>query len=107
MTEVFLNRRSCSTSSRQLLEQFKCCVSDHPTCNPDLVTSDFHLFLKLKNWLGGQHFQKKEDLQRNVKAHLTSLATMFFEEGIGNPVYRYDKCLNLHAIMSKSNTVCS
>ncbi|GBN28543.1 hypothetical protein AVEN_80322-1 [Araneus ventricosus] len=45
----------------QLLERFKWDVSDHPPCSPDLATSDFHLFRELKNWLGGQSIQKKED----------------------------------------------
>ncbi|GBN92859.1 hypothetical protein AVEN_4482-1 [Araneus ventricosus] len=44
--------------THQLLKQFKWGVSDHPTYSPDLATSDFHIFLELKNWLGGQSFQK-------------------------------------------------
>ncbi|GBM53836.1 hypothetical protein AVEN_261224-1 [Araneus ventricosus] len=37
------------------------------TClSPDLATSDFHLFLELKNFLGGESFQKKEELRSNV-----------------------------------------
>ncbi|GBN31677.1 hypothetical protein AVEN_24112-1 [Araneus ventricosus] len=60
------------------------------------VTSNFHLFLELKNWLGDQSFHKKKELQSNVKAHFTSLAATFFEEEIGKLVYRYDKCLSLH-----------
>ncbi|GBM14853.1 hypothetical protein AVEN_28583-1 [Araneus ventricosus] len=71
-------------------------MSDHPAYSPDLATSEFHLFLELKNWLGDQSFQKNEELQSNVKAHLSTLAATSFEEGIGNLVYRYDKCLNLH-----------
>ncbi|GBM74142.1 hypothetical protein AVEN_216154-1 [Araneus ventricosus] len=95
-TQVCRNRRSCSTSSRQLLEQFKWDVSDYPAYSPVIATSDFHLFLEVKNWLGGQSFQKNEELQSNVKAHLTSLVVTFFEEGIRNMVYRYDIGLNLH-----------
>ncbi|GBM05645.1 hypothetical protein AVEN_202270-1 [Araneus ventricosus] len=55
-------------------------VFDHPACNRDLETSDFHLFFALKNRLECQSFQKKEEFQSNVKAHLTSLAATFFEE---------------------------
>ncbi|GBN11997.1 hypothetical protein AVEN_138015-1 [Araneus ventricosus] len=47
---------------------------------------------KLKNWPKGQSFQKEEEIQINIKVHLTSLAATFFEEGIGNLVYRYNKC---------------
>ncbi|GBN31527.1 hypothetical protein AVEN_76733-1 [Araneus ventricosus] len=49
----------------------------------------------MKTWLGGQSFQRKEELQSKAQAHLTSLAATFFEEGIGNLGNRYDKCLNL------------
>ncbi|GBL81058.1 hypothetical protein AVEN_83134-1 [Araneus ventricosus] len=71
-------------------------MSDDPANSSDLATSDFHLFSELKNWLGVQSFQKNKDIQSSVKAHLTSLVATFFEEGIGNLVHRYDKCLHLH-----------
>ncbi|GBM66264.1 hypothetical protein AVEN_35542-1 [Araneus ventricosus] len=82
--------------TQQLLQQFKWVVSDHPAYSPDLATSDFHLLPEVKNWLGGQSFQKVEDIQSKVKAHITPLLVTFFEEGIGNPFYRYDKCRHLH-----------
>ncbi|GBM42881.1 hypothetical protein AVEN_245705-1 [Araneus ventricosus] len=71
-------------------------VSDHPLYSPNLAMSNFYVFLELKNWVGDQSCQKKEELQRNVKADLTSLVATFFEEGIGNLVYRFDKSMNLH-----------
>ncbi|GBO07177.1 hypothetical protein AVEN_102214-1 [Araneus ventricosus] len=77
-------------------QQFKWDAYERPTYSPDLIASDFHLFFELKNWLGGQSFPEKKELQSNFKAHLTSLAATIFEESIGNLVYRYDKCLNLH-----------
>ncbi|GBM07016.1 hypothetical protein AVEN_63462-1 [Araneus ventricosus] len=82
--------------TQQLLEQVKWDASDHPAYSPYLATSDFHLFPQLKNWPGSQRFQENEEFQYKGKAPLTSLAATFFEEGIGNLVYRYDKCLNLH-----------
>ncbi|GBM18555.1 hypothetical protein AVEN_47945-1 [Araneus ventricosus] len=86
--QSYRNRRSYSTSSRYLLEQFKWDMSDHPAYSPDLATSDFNLFLELKNWFEDQSFQKMEELRSNVTAHVTSLTATFFEEGIGNLVYR-------------------
>ncbi|GBO18051.1 hypothetical protein AVEN_189771-1 [Araneus ventricosus] len=56
---------------QKLLEQFKWNVSEHPVYSPDLAPSDFHLFPELKNWQGRQSFQKNE-IQRSIKAHLTS-----------------------------------
>ncbi|GBN55108.1 hypothetical protein AVEN_74469-1 [Araneus ventricosus] len=58
--------------TQQLLEQFKWDESDHPEYNPDIVTSDFHLFPELKNWLGGQSFQKMGlNLALNLSSHIT------------------------------------
>ncbi|GBM09561.1 hypothetical protein AVEN_29416-1 [Araneus ventricosus] len=94
----FLQAEGCNSAvpTQQLLEQFKWKVSDHPAYSPDLATSDFHPLPELKNWVRGQRFLKNEKIQSKVKALLTPLAAMFFEEGIGNLVYRYNKCLNLH-----------
>ncbi|GBM43110.1 hypothetical protein AVEN_222166-1 [Araneus ventricosus] len=61
--------------TQQLLEQFKWDVSDHSAYSPDLVTSDFYLVPELKNWMGGQSFQKNEAIQSSVKDHLISTAT--------------------------------
>ncbi|GBM24481.1 hypothetical protein AVEN_92995-1 [Araneus ventricosus] len=91
------NVRPCNAVlTQQRLEQFKWVAYDHPAYSPDLATCDFHLFPELKNKIGGQNFQKNEEIQSNVKTHLTSLAVTFFKEGIGNLVYRYDICPNLH-----------
>ncbi|GBM81588.1 hypothetical protein AVEN_82172-1 [Araneus ventricosus] len=73
--------------TQQLLKQFKWDVSDHSAYNPELATSDIHLFRELKNCLEAQSFQKNEEIQSNVKAHLTTLGAKLFEEGIGNLVH--------------------
>ncbi|GBO09212.1 hypothetical protein AVEN_36427-1 [Araneus ventricosus] len=82
--------------TQQLLEKYKWDVSDQPAYSLDLATSDFHLFPEMKNWLGGQSFQINDEIQRNVKAHLTILAAKFLKKRIGNLVHRYEKCLNIH-----------
>ncbi|GBO30601.1 hypothetical protein AVEN_176716-1 [Araneus ventricosus] len=77
---IFIRDNACPYSAvvtQQLLEHFKWDVSDHPAHSPNLTTSDFHLFPELKNQLGGQSFQKNEEIQSSVKAHLTSLAATF------------------------------
>ncbi|GBN08813.1 hypothetical protein AVEN_261079-1 [Araneus ventricosus] len=86
---VLIHDKACpdkAVVTQQTPKKFKWDVSYHPTYSPDIATSDFHLFPELKNWLGGQSFQKNEQIQSNVKAHLTLLAGMFLEEGIGNLV---------------------
>ncbi|GBM52006.1 hypothetical protein AVEN_262243-1 [Araneus ventricosus] len=57
-------------SIQQLSEQYKLCMSDHPTYSPDLATSDFHLFPELKNWLGVKDSRK----MRIFKAALRPIA---------------------------------
>ncbi|GBM18427.1 hypothetical protein AVEN_72760-1 [Araneus ventricosus] len=39
---------------------------DHPPYSPDLAPSDFHLFLKLKEFLGGKPFGSDEELENEV-----------------------------------------
>ena len=67
---------------------------DHPLYRPDLVPSAFHLFLKLKKFLGDKQFDNDDDLKDAVQKWLTSQAAAFYEEGIQKLVPRYDKCLN-------------
>ncbi|GBM89818.1 hypothetical protein AVEN_166481-1 [Araneus ventricosus] len=90
------SRPHSAVAIQQLLKQFKLGVSDHLAYSPDLATSDFYLLHQLKNRLGVQSFQRKEDIQSSFKAHLTSLAATFFDEGIGNLIHRYYKYLNHH-----------
>ena len=67
---------------------------DHPAYSPDLVPSDFQLFLHLKEFLGGKRFDDDDDLKGAVQKWKTSQATAYYEEGIQKLVPRYDKCLN-------------
>ena len=67
---------------------------DYPLYSPDLVPSDFHLFLHLKKFLGSKRFDDDHHLKDTVQKWLTSLAAAFYEEGIQKLVPRSDKCLN-------------
>ncbi|GBM13703.1 Mariner Mos1 transposase [Araneus ventricosus] len=67
---------------------------DHPPYSPDLVPSDYHLFLNLKRAFGGRRFDSDGDAKSGVQQWLSSLAASFFEEGKDKLVSRYDKCLN-------------
>jgi polysaccharide deacetylase 2 family uncharacterized protein YibQ len=48
----------------------------------DIITSNYHLFTYLKNWLGSQHFNDNEELMEGVRMWLSSQATDFFDSGI-------------------------
>ncbi|GBM99210.1 hypothetical protein AVEN_76613-1 [Araneus ventricosus] len=100
-------RPQIAVVTRQLLGQFKWYVCDHPAYSPDLATSDFHLFFELKNWLGGQSFHKNEGVQNNVKAHLASLAALFFDEGSETWSIDMSNARIFKAIMLKNNHVCT
>jgi hypothetical protein len=40
-----------------ICEHFNWELLDHPSCSPDLVSVDYHLFTYLKKWL--QHFNEE------------------------------------------------
>ncbi|GFW11153.1 histone-lysine N-methyltransferase SETMAR [Trichonephila clavipes] len=61
--------------------------------HPDLTPSDFHLFLHLKSFLAGKHFNNDKELKENVSNWLKTQAATFYEEGIEKLVPRYDTCL--------------
>jgi histone-lysine N-methyltransferase SETMAR len=65
-----------------------------PSYNPDLVPSDFHLFLCFNKFLAGRHFLNDDDIEEAVKKWLSSQAATFYEERIQKLVPRYNKCVN-------------
>ena len=94
---VLIHVNACPHSARatqRLLQQFQWDIFEYPPHSPNLESSDFHHFLELKHWLGGQRFQTDMELKETITTHFQSLAATFYEEGIAKLVYRYDKCLN-------------
>ncbi|GBM06271.1 hypothetical protein AVEN_208964-1 [Araneus ventricosus] len=65
-------------------------MGNFPPYSPDLAPSDFHLFLKLKEFLGGKRFGSDEGLENVMTTWLNELAAK--EMGILKLVDRYDKC---------------
>jgi histone-lysine N-methyltransferase SETMAR len=62
---------------------------------PDLAPSDFHLFPKFKEFLGGRRFKSDEEVKDAVKEWLNGLAAEVYDEEIVKFLSRLDKCLNL------------
>ena len=83
-----------AAQNQDLITSFKWEQMDYPLYSPDLVPSDFHLFLHLKNFLRGKRFDDDDDLKDAVQKWLTSQVAAFYEEGIQKLVHSYDKCLN-------------
>ena len=78
-----------------LHDEFHWVTFDHPPYSLHLASSDFYLFLKMKEHLAGKRFTDDEDLQHAVVDWLNSQAAVWYEEGISKLVSRYDKCLNI------------
>jgi histone-lysine N-methyltransferase SETMAR len=78
-----------------MLQEFGLEVFEHPAYSPDLAPSDFHLFPKLKEFLGGRRFKGDEEVNDAVKEWLNGLAAEVYEEGIQKLVTHYDKCLKV------------
>ena len=80
--------------TQDLITSFKWEQMDHPLYSPDLMSSDFHIFLNLKKFLGGKQFDDDSDLKDAVQKWITLQVATFYEEGIQKLVSCYDKCLN-------------
>jgi len=87
-------RPHSAAQTQDLITSFKWEQKDNPPYSPDLGPSDYHLFLHLKNFLGGQRFDDDDELKDAVQKWLISQAAVFYEEGIQKLVLRFDKCLN-------------
>jgi histone-lysine N-methyltransferase SETMAR len=88
-------RPHAASRTQAMLQEFGWEVFDHPAYSPDLATSDFHLFPKLKEFLGGRRFKSDEEVKDAAKEWLNGLAAEVYDEGIQKLVTRYDKCLNV------------
>jgi histone-lysine N-methyltransferase SETMAR len=68
--------------TQAMLQEFGWEVFERPAYSPDLVPSDFHLFPKLKEFLGGRRFKSDEEVKDAVKEWLNGLAAEVYDEGI-------------------------
>uniref|UniRef100_A0A670YLX0 Mariner Mos1 transposase n=1 Tax=Pseudonaja textilis TaxID=8673 RepID=A0A670YLX0_PSETE len=88
-------RPHTANPTREVLNAFKWEIFPHPPYSPDLAPSDYHLFLRIKTWLGTQRFDDNAELRAGVTDWLKSQEAEFYDNGITKLVHRYDKCLNL------------
>jgi histone-lysine N-methyltransferase SETMAR len=80
------------TATQNLITTFGWEQFDHPPYIPDLAPSDFHLFLHLKPFLAGRQFHDENEVKEAVTTCFSSLAALFYDEGIQKTAQRYDKC---------------
>jgi len=68
---------------------------EHAPYRPDLVPSNFHLFLHLKKHLAGKKFDDDDDeVQEEVMTRFKGQAADFYDSGIQKLVPRLNKCLD-------------
>ena len=60
-------------SVREVLATKQIIVLEHPAYSPDLATSDFLLFPKMKEILKGRHFDDTDDIKSNTTAALKAI----------------------------------
>lgn len=82
--------------TQDLLVSFGWDIVTHPPYSPDLAPSDYHLFNKLKEFLGGQRFSNDEEVQDAVENWLREVERKVYDEGIQKLVPRLQKCIELN-----------
>lgn len=87
-------RPHASARTQEELQRLKWEIFGHPPYSPDLAPSDYHLFPKLKEFLGGKQFDNDEELKEAVISWLRSLAVEEYNTGIEKLIPRYKKCLD-------------
>uniref|UniRef100_A0A670YEL7 Tc1-like transposase DDE domain-containing protein n=1 Tax=Pseudonaja textilis TaxID=8673 RepID=A0A670YEL7_PSETE len=88
-------RPHTANRTREVLNAFKWEIFPHPPYSPDLAPSNYHLFPRMKTWLGTQRFDDNAELLAGVTDWFKSQAAEFYDSGITKLVHRYDKCLTL------------
>jgi histone-lysine N-methyltransferase SETMAR len=68
---------------------------ENPPYNPDLAPSDFHLFGRLKNHLGGKSFADDEEIETEVGKWLTQHSDNFYAAGFDALVKQWNKRFNV------------
>jgi hypothetical protein len=84
-------RPHIATAMQDLITTFGWEQFDHPPYSPDSASSDFHMFLHLKTFLGGWWFHKVKEA---INTQFAAKTASFYDAGIQKLVPRYDKCLN-------------
>lgn len=85
---------SCKTS-RAVLREFRWELLSHPPYSPDLASSDFFLFPKLKEQIKGVRWESIPEVKRAVLDWFRSKGPAFYRNGLERWRHRMEKCLEL------------
>ena len=80
---------------RDVLREFRWELLPHPLYSPDLASSDFFLFPKLKEHLKGVYFNDINKAKQAAKTWLTKWSADYFKNGIKGWKHRLEKCIDL------------
>jgi histone-lysine N-methyltransferase SETMAR len=67
---------------------------EHPPYSPDLASSDFHFFPKLKLFLTGQRFSSNQEVIAAVEGYFAHLTENHYRNGIMALEHRWNKCIS-------------
>jgi histone-lysine N-methyltransferase SETMAR len=71
-------------------------MMEHPTYNPDLVPSDFHVFGPMKEALRGRRLSSDKEVIGAVQNWLKTQANkFFFPDGIKSRMKRWNRCVEV------------
>jgi hypothetical protein len=68
---------------------------EHLHCSPDLASSEFCLFSKLKLFLAGQRFSSNQEVIAAVEGYFADLTKNHYRDGIMALEHRWNKCISL------------
>jgi len=78
---------------REFLATKQITVLEHPAYSPDLVPTDFLLFLKIKEILKGRHFDDIDDIRSNTTAALKAIPQNHFQNCLEQWTRRWHRCI--------------
>jgi len=68
---------------------------EHPPYSPDLASSDFSLFPKLKIFLDGQRFSSNQEAIAAVEGYFANRTKNHYRDGIMALEHCWNKCINV------------
>ncbi|CAD6994020.1 unnamed protein product [Ceratitis capitata] len=86
-------RPHTSIVTRQKLRELGWEVILHPPYSPDLAPSDYHLFLSMANYLGGEEMASREACENRLTQFFANKEKVFYEEGVMMLPFQWQKVI--------------
>ena len=91
------DKATCHKSMKTMVKLNELCFEllPNPPYSPDLVPSDYWLFVDLKKMLQGKRFGSNEDVLPKNEAYFESKDESFYKKGIEKLEKRWNGCITL------------